>query len=105
MSPRRARAPAAARRQGVIIRTITTKDLALLMIVRDEHRFSEEIDGVLAKVRRDIPHAEPAVGRAIIGVRLGVRREWLGMRLGPGPMLGEYGRRIEVRLKIQGIQQ
>ena len=44
------------------------KDFEVPVIVRRDHRFGEEVDGVLAKVRRDIADAQPPVGRAIVGV-------------------------------------
>jgi hypothetical protein len=69
-----------------------------------QDRLEEVPDGVLAQVRRDVADAQGTVGRAVVGVRTGGRRQGRRVTLRPAAMLLEKllrGRPRQVRQRQQ----
>ena len=70
-----------------------------------QDRLDEEVHGMALEMRRDVTDTQPAVGRAIIGVRCAGGGERVGMKLAPAAMLGQMAAGVAARVKVQRVNQ
>ena len=78
--------------RGCFVRAVqigVAKHLELFSIVGRQQRLAEKRHGMMAKVGRYIPDAQPPFGIAVERVPSGRRRERIGVPSVPGAMLGE----------------
>ncbi len=92
------------------------EDLHRGRVVLPEQRHHELPDRMAAEVGRDVPHAQPPLGVAVVGVRPLVRAQRLGVKLRPGARLGvqpggvpagvgeRHQDQVAVRVVIAGVE-
>ena len=75
------------------------------MVVVLQQRNREPRHGVLFEIGRHVADAQPAFGRAIVAVWLGLGREWSRMPGIPHSCLGKEVARADIRPKLHVEQQ
>ena len=73
--------------------------------MRGDHRFDEEADRVLAKMRRDITDAQRPLARAKVVVRSSGCRERLGVARCPGTVFVEQRGGIAAGVEVERVEQ